>query len=157
MSTEQLNKNKNYYETLGVNSNATTEEIKVAYRNLAKQWHPDINKNQEAEEMFKSIAAAYEILSNENLKQQYDNRSEEYPNNYNSVEVRYSKNTYEDDEDKADEIICKLLTIGTVSTISVIPTIYSPFSRDLKMSAAGIEMLVAVSAIVAARWMNSKR
>lgn len=63
---------KSLYETLGVSENATQSEIKKAYRNLAKQYHPDINKTPEAEEKFKEINAAYEVLGDEEKKAQYD-------------------------------------------------------------------------------------
>lgn len=52
------------YETLGVSKNASADEIK-AYRRLARKYHPDINKEKGAEEKFKEINAAYEILSDE--------------------------------------------------------------------------------------------
>jgi curved DNA-binding protein len=64
--------NKSLYETLGVSENATASEIKKAYRSLAKKYHPDINKTAEAEEKFKEINAAYEILGDEKKKAQYD-------------------------------------------------------------------------------------
>ena len=50
------------YKTLEVSPDASEEEIKRAYRNLAKKWHPDINKSPEAEEKFKSINLAFEVL-----------------------------------------------------------------------------------------------
>lgn len=60
------------YETLGVDKTATNEEIKKAYRRLARKYHPDINKDANAEDKFKEINAAYEILSDEKKRKQYD-------------------------------------------------------------------------------------
>ncbi len=63
---------KSLYETLEVSSNASADEIKKAYRKLARKYHPDINKSPEAEEKFKEINAAYEILSDEEKRKKYD-------------------------------------------------------------------------------------
>ena len=63
---------KSLYETLGVSENSTPEEIKKAYRKLARKYHPDINKEESAQEKFKEINAAYEVLSDEQKKAQYD-------------------------------------------------------------------------------------
>ncbi len=63
---------KSLYETLGLDDNATEAEIKKAYRTLAKKYHPDINKTPEAEEKFKEINAAYEVLGDKEKKAQYD-------------------------------------------------------------------------------------
>ncbi len=63
---------KSLYETLEVSQDASPEEIKKAYRKLARKYHPDINKDPKAEEKFKEINAAYEILSDEKKKAQYD-------------------------------------------------------------------------------------
>jgi len=63
---------KSLYETLEVSENATESEIKKAYRKLARKYHPDVNKEASAEEKFKEINAAYEILSDAEKKQQYD-------------------------------------------------------------------------------------
>ncbi|MCD8213872.1 MAG: DnaJ domain-containing protein [Campylobacter sp.] len=60
------------YETLGVSKGATNDEIKKAYRRLARKYHPDINKDSGAEDKFKEINAAYEILSDEKKRAQYD-------------------------------------------------------------------------------------
>ncbi|MDZ7819499.1 MAG: DnaJ C-terminal domain-containing protein [Aliarcobacter sp.] len=63
---------KSLYETLEINENATADEIKKAYRKLARKYHPDVNKDPSAEDKFKEINAAYEVLSNSEKKQQYD-------------------------------------------------------------------------------------
>ncbi len=63
---------KSLYETLNVSENATQSEIKKAYRALAKKYHPDMNKDASAEDKFKEINAAYEILGDEKKKAQYD-------------------------------------------------------------------------------------
>ena len=64
---------KDYYEVLGVEKNATEQEIKKAYRKLAMKYHPDRNKdNKEAEEKFKEASEAYEVLSDADKKAQYD-------------------------------------------------------------------------------------
>ncbi len=64
---------RDYYEILGVNKTATAEEIKKAYRKVAIQFHPDKNPgNKEAEEKFKEAAEAYEVLSDETKRAQYD-------------------------------------------------------------------------------------
>ncbi len=64
---------RDYYEILGVNKSSTPEEIKKAYRKTAIQFHPDKNQgNKEAEEKFKEAAEAYEVLSDETKRAQYD-------------------------------------------------------------------------------------
>jgi len=63
---------RDYYEVLGISKDATQQEIKKAYRKLAMKYHPDRNKDSNAEDMFKEVAEAYEVLSDEQKKKQYD-------------------------------------------------------------------------------------
>jgi DnaJ-class molecular chaperone len=63
---------KDYYEVLGVDKNASDKEIKKAYRKKALKWHPDKNDSPEAEKKFKQINEAYEVLSDPQKKQTYD-------------------------------------------------------------------------------------
>jgi molecular chaperone DnaJ len=63
---------KDYYGILGVQRNATTDEIKSAYRKLALQYHPDRNKSPDAEEKFKEISEAYAVLSDEEKRKTFD-------------------------------------------------------------------------------------
>ena len=63
---------RDFYEILGVDRNASPQEIKKAYRQLALKWHPDRNKSAEAEEKFKEINEAYEVLSDPKKRQAYD-------------------------------------------------------------------------------------
>jgi len=64
---------RDYYEVLGISKNSSDDEIKKAYRKLAKKYHPDVNnENHDAEERFKEINESYETLSNPQKKAQYD-------------------------------------------------------------------------------------
>lgn len=63
---------KDYYETLGVKRESTEAEIKSAYRKLARKYHPDVNKTKEAEQKFKEINEAYEVLGDKEKRQRYD-------------------------------------------------------------------------------------
>ena len=63
---------RDYYEVLGVSKNASQDEIKSAFRKLAKKYHPDVSKEPDAEEKFKEAQEAYAVLSDEGRRKQYD-------------------------------------------------------------------------------------
>ncbi|AOR23471.1 J domain-containing protein [Clostridium taeniosporum] len=95
---------KNYYKILGISENANKDEIKKAFRNLAKKYHPDKNKdNADAIEMFQQINEAYEILSNELSREEYDkklnqqNSNSENKNNSQKSQTKSKKNFNKDD------------------------------------------------------------
>jgi len=70
---------KNYYETLGVSRNASEQEIKKAYRRLARQHHPDVNSgDKSAEARFKEINEAYEVLSSQKNRKKYDKYGDQW-------------------------------------------------------------------------------
>jgi curved DNA-binding protein len=63
---------RDYYDALGVSRTASTEEIQRAYRKLARQYHPDVNRDPGAEERFKEISEAYSVLSDPGTRRRYD-------------------------------------------------------------------------------------
>ncbi len=72
-----MNSTMDYYEILGVSKNASKDDLKKAFRTLARKYHPDVNKAPDAAEKFKEIGKAYETLSDDNKRQIYDRYGEE--------------------------------------------------------------------------------
>ena len=82
---------RDYYEVLGVSKNATDEELKKAFRKLAKQYHPDANPDnkEEAEKKFKEVNEAYEVLSDKQKRQMYDQFGFNGPQGFNGGQGGY--------------------------------------------------------------------
>jgi len=90
---------RDYYETLGVEKGASAEEIKKAYRKLAKQYHPDVAKDGGSADRFKDIAEAYEVLSDEEKRTQYDRFGHVGPDqgfNYDFRDFRRARETFDE-------------------------------------------------------------
>ncbi|BAW70165.1 DnaJ C-terminal domain-containing protein [Helicobacter pylori] len=90
---------KSLYQTLDVSENANQDEIKKSYRRLARKYHPDLNKTKEAEEKFKEINAAYEILSDEEKRRQYDQFGDSMFGGQNFSDFARSRSASEDLDD----------------------------------------------------------
>ncbi|MCQ2705936.1 DnaJ domain-containing protein [Helicobacter pylori] len=98
---------KSLYQTLNVSENASQDEIKKSYRRLARQYHPDLNKTKEAEEKFKEINAAYEILSDEEKRRQYDQFGDNMFGGQNFSDFAKSRSASEDLDDILSSIFEK--------------------------------------------------
>ncbi len=74
---------KDYYKILGVDRDVSQTELKKSYRKLARKYHPDVSKESDAEERFKEVNEAYEVLGNEENRAQYDNLGANWKNGQN--------------------------------------------------------------------------
>ncbi|MDD3999565.1 MAG: DnaJ domain-containing protein, partial [Bacilli bacterium] len=70
---------RDYYEVLGIPKTATEDEIKKAYRTLAKKYHPDVSEEKNSAEKFKEVQEAYEVLSDPTKREQYNQFGHEGP------------------------------------------------------------------------------
>jgi len=90
---------RDYYEVLGVDKKASQDDIKKAYRKLAKQYHPDLNKDASSAQKFKEAAEAYEILSDADKRAQYDRFGHAGPNqqfDFGDIDFSRARQTFEE-------------------------------------------------------------
>jgi len=89
--------NKDYYKVLGVQKTASKEEIKSAYKKLAKEFHPDVNKASDAGDKFKEINEAASVLGDDAKRQQYDQYGSDFERKYHQdFNQRYSSQDFDD-------------------------------------------------------------
>ena len=79
---------KDYYKTMGLTREASAKDIKLAYRRLARKYHPDLNKEKDAEEKFKALGEAYEALKDPEKRKVYDQYARDYELNKNAQTSR---------------------------------------------------------------------
>jgi curved DNA-binding protein len=87
---------KKLYKILGIKENASADEIKKAYRKLAKKYHPDTSSEDDSDEKFKEVSSAYEVLSDENKKREYDMYGDSMYNNQHRQNRQHSQQSYEE-------------------------------------------------------------
>lgn len=108
---------KDYYEILGIQRTATSEEIKKAYRNLAFKYHPDRNAgNKDAEERFKQITEAYDVLGDEKKRADYDRygfQDNSYSDYSRSYQNEYNSNAYQSNAYEAEDAFWDWFNNGT--------------------------------------------
>ncbi len=89
---------KDYYKIMGLERTATPEDIKRAYRKLARKYHPDVSKEPDAEEKFKALGEAYEVLKNPEKRTQYDELGQYWQQQSKEPSQDYSQRTHADPE-----------------------------------------------------------
>lgn len=113
---------RDYYETLGISKNANESEIKKAYRNLAKKYHPDMNpNNKEAEKKFKEINEAYDVLSDPQKRIEYDGYG-------------YSKPEFSDTRKSNDNTSSRFTTNGDINWENIFGKGFGNFVSNEKKS-----------------------
>jgi DnaJ family protein B protein 4 len=105
-----MNSFVDHYDVLGLSQDVSHEDIKMMYKKLCLIYHPDKITNEKATEKFKSIQKAYEVLSNESSRINYDKNYEYFNRNIQQNRVKYKSiyNLDDNDEEKSPPIICNL-------------------------------------------------
>lgn len=135
-----MNNKRDYYEVLGVSKNATDEEIKRAFRVLAKKYHPDVNKEPGAADKFKEIGEAYSVLSDKQKRSQYDQFGHAAFDNAGSAGFDYS-------DINLDDILSSLFGGSFGGGFSSFTQGFSGFggsSRSQNRSRRGEDMLMRI-------------
>jgi curved DNA-binding protein CbpA len=117
----------NYYEILEIKQNATCEEIRKAYKKQALQWHPDKNADPLASDKFKNIAEAYQVLSNDKKRTEYDNSLKQHKSSkrqYNNLNNHFE---YEFIVKDPFEIFNEFMEL--FSMIPIFETLFNPTSN----------------------------
>ena len=105
---------KNYYDILGVTPDSENADVKTAYHKLARELHPDVNKNPDCVQKFKDVIEAYQTLSNEKKRQEYDmingfyktpkSREKDY-GNFDNIRKSPDKDTFEKQKDTSEKTV----------------------------------------------------
>lgn len=137
---------KDYYQILGVSKNATPEEIKKQYKILVKKYHPDISKEPNAEEKFKEIQEAYEVLSDPQKKAMYDNYGydKSYTNNYNynqNASYYYTNVDFDDIFEQMEQMNHMQRNVVRVKPWQILLTLIIIFSILIIVSIAFLKLL----------------
>ena len=157
--------NKDYYATLGIEKTATQEQIKKAYRKKALEYHPDKNHSSEAEDKFKEINEAYEVLSDNEKKSHYDQFGSVNMNNSgfrDPREVFYNFSKFfndDDDDDEMQSLFSRMMSNPFVGNIfsnssrtrqkTINPDLKTVCNISLKDAIKGTEIKIDVSRSIA--------
>ena len=93
---------KDYYKIMGLSAGATDEEIKLAYRRLARKYHPDVSKEKDAVERFKEVGEAYEVLKNPEKRAVYDQYIRDLASNQHTRQSSHAEHAYTDHQPDFD-------------------------------------------------------
>lgn len=152
---------KNYYEILEVNKKASKEVIEKAYKVLVKKYHPDLNHKVSVNKKIQDINEAYEVLSNDFLREQYDteyekkyNRAKQYDaENYttNSSREMYKKVNINENFQNSEQVKKKKNNVGTIDgIIDIVKEIYKsrPSKEELREITSNNILALVLTVIV---------